>query len=73
MQCVACGKEQESEICSLCMKYFKEEDKEALDDKTSREVKMEKRVEDLLCSFCPPNGGENAKRKPKHGKAKRKK
>lgn len=43
------------------------EDREALDNKTSREIKMEKRKDDLVCQFCPPNAGENAKRKPKHG------
>lgn len=26
---------------------------------------------DLWCSFCPPNKGENATKKPKHGKKKK--
>lgn len=56
-----------------CSPESKREDREALKQKTSREDKMERRLTDLVCAYCPPNGGENAKRKPKHGKAKRKK
>jgi hypothetical protein len=37
-----------------------------LDDASSREDRLRRR-EALRCSFCRPNRGENAKRKPKHG------
>lgn len=52
----------------------KEDDREAVKDKTSREDKMERREKNLRCSFCPPNRGENAGPYRKYGvKKKRKK
>jgi len=48
----------------------REEDREALEEKTSREDKMERR-EELRCSFCRPHKGENANWK-RRGKQKRK-
>lgn len=35
-------------------------------DPTSAQDKVERR-KDLRCSFCPPNKGENTKRRAKHG------
>lgn len=34
---------------------------------TSRSIDKRKRREHLRCPICPPNRGENATRKPKHG------
>lgn len=34
---------------------------------TNSTVDRKKRRLDLRCSYCPPNKGENASRKPKHG------
>lgn len=36
---------------------------------TNKELKV-KRQKQLRCSICPPNKGENAMRKAKHGKGK---
>ena len=33
----------------------------------NREYKIAARLGTLRCSICPPNKGENASRKPKHG------
>lgn len=49
----------------------REQDREDLRDKTSREDRMERRKE-LRCSYCPPHGGENASYK-KHGSKKKRK
>jgi hypothetical protein len=37
---------------------------------TNSTVDNRERRKALKCSLCPPNRKENAKRKPKHGKAK---
>lgn len=37
---------------------------------TNSTVDRKERRLDLSCSFCPPNKGENAKRKAKHGNKK---
>ena len=38
-----------------------------VEDKTSREFKLEQKKKNLRCSYCPPHAGENASRMPKHG------
>lgn len=43
---------------------------EELESAESRVDKLERR-EQLRCSYCPPNRGENAKRKPKYGQKKK--
>lgn len=43
----------DGEACDVC-------------EPTSRQDKAERRL-DLACSFCPPNKGENRKRRAKHG------
>ncbi len=45
----------------------------AWEEESNRRIEMMKNRKKLRCSFCKPNKGENKKRKPKHGKAKRKK
>jgi hypothetical protein len=37
---------------------------------TNSTVDDRERRQDLGCSFCRPNRGENAKRRPRHGKTK---
>jgi hypothetical protein len=44
-----------------------------IEENTNSTVDDRERRDDLLCSFCRPNRGENAKRRPKHGKTKPKK
>lgn len=39
----------------------------------SRIDKIKRVRKSLSCSFCPPNRGENASRKPKHGTQKSRK
>lgn len=34
---------------------------------SSKELKIKHRRDTLRCDICPPNRGENAKRKSKHG------
>lgn len=36
-------------------------------------LKLKRRVQTLKCDICPPNRGENAKRRPKHGAQKKRK
>jgi hypothetical protein len=38
-----------------------------LNDEINSSVDKKGRREDLRCSFCPPNRGENSSRKAKHG------
>jgi len=45
------------------------EEKFETDPKTLKRTRFKKI---LRCSICPPNRGENASRKPKHGAQKRK-
>ena len=40
------------------------------DDNTNSTVDDRESRFDLLCSFCRPNRGENAKSRPKHGRTK---
>lgn len=47
-----------------------EENFMSLEDISSRQDKMKRREKDLVCSYCPPNGGENSKRHAKHGAGK---
>ncbi len=37
---------------------------------TNKELRNKALAADSQCTICPPNKGENANRKPKHGKAK---
>ena len=40
-------------------------------EETNSKVIKRKRLNKVLsCRFCPPNGGENAKRRAKHGATK---
>ncbi len=50
--------------------YYKEHE---VPEPTYKELLNKERAQDSQCTHCPPNKGENAKRKPKHGKAKSKK
>mgnify|MGYP001596413362 CR=1 FL=1 len=36
-------------------------------EESAREIRMKERRDNTSCSHCPPNRGENAKRKSKHG------
>jgi hypothetical protein len=42
-------------------------------NETEKEFKARRARKLLRCSICPPNRGENAKRKPKHGVKKKRK
>lgn len=44
--------------------------KKPVSENTNSTVDDRERREDLHCSFCRPNRGENAKRRPKNGKTK---
>lgn len=44
--------------------------KRANQNTNSKVDKRERRHKDLNCDFCPPNKGENANRKAKHGNQK---
>lgn len=43
------------------------EDRQALKESTYKEERIKKFRQGLVCQICPPNQGENASRKPKHG------
>lgn len=40
---------------------------------TTSSIDKKERRKELRCSYCPPNRGENAKRKPRHGAKKKRK
>lgn len=44
--------------------------KERLKSETNPTIYNRLKRYNLKCSICPPNGGENTKRKGKHGKTK---